>query len=68
MVNATQMTKAFNSKIKEDVNFIKEKVDALESKIISASDHYHTIAGFCNLKKSHALSTKPKNGVKLLHL
>ncbi|MCB0546552.1 MAG: KilA-N domain-containing protein [Phaeodactylibacter sp.] len=41
----------FNTEIRDDVDFIRDRIDELESKIISVDDHYYTIAGYCNLKK-----------------
>lgn len=41
----------FNVEIREDVDFIRDRINELESKIISVDDHYYTIAGYCNLHK-----------------
>ncbi len=41
----------FNTRIQEDVDFIQERIDELEAKILSVDDHYYTIAGYCSLHK-----------------
>ncbi len=50
-VEQLEQQELVNIEIRKDVDFIKEKVEELESKIISVDDHYYTIAGFCNLNK-----------------
>lgn len=40
-----------NQEVKEELDVIAERLDVIESKIISVDDNYYTIAGYCNLKK-----------------
>ena len=40
-----------NEDVREELDKTAERLDELESKIISVDDHYYTIAGYCNLHK-----------------
>lgn len=40
-----------NTDVREELNKTAERLDELESKIISVDENYYTIAGYCNLKK-----------------
>lgn len=40
-----------NEDVREELHKTAQRLDELESKIISVDDHYYTIAGYCNLKK-----------------
>lgn len=40
-----------NEEVLGELNKTAERLDELESKIISVDDHYYTIAGYCNLNK-----------------
>jgi hypothetical protein len=40
-----------NENVKEELDKAAQRLDELESKIISVDDHYYTIAGYCNLHK-----------------
>ena len=40
-----------NENVREELNKTAQRLDELESKIISVDDHYYTIAGYCNLHK-----------------
>ena len=40
-----------NEEVQEELDKTAQRLDDLESKIISVDDHYYTIAGYCNLKK-----------------
>jgi hypothetical protein len=42
-----------NENVKEELDKAAQRLDELESKIISVDDHYYTIAGYCNLHKIH---------------
>jgi len=43
--------KQINENVKEELDKAAQRLDELESKIISVDDHYYTIAGYCNLHK-----------------
>jgi hypothetical protein len=51
IVEQLEQQEQFNVEIREDVNFISDRVDELEAKITSVDDHYYTIAGYCSLHK-----------------
>ncbi len=40
-----------NENVREELDKTAQRLDELESKIISVDDHYYTIAGYCNLHK-----------------
>lgn len=40
-----------NEEVRDDLDKTAQRLEVLESKIISVDDHYYTIAGYCNLKK-----------------
>lgn len=40
-----------NENVREELDKTAQRLDELESKIISVDDHYYTIAGYCNLYK-----------------
>ncbi|MFZ2897603.1 MAG: KilA-N domain-containing protein [Saprospiraceae bacterium] len=40
-----------NEEVRQELEKTAERLDELEAKIISADDHYFTIAGYCSLKK-----------------
>jgi hypothetical protein len=40
-----------NDEVRQELEKTAERLDELEAKIISADDHYYTIAGYCSLKK-----------------
>lgn len=40
-----------NKDMRKELYKTAQRLDKLESKIISVDDHYYTIAGYCNLKK-----------------
>ncbi|WP_232830204.1 hypothetical protein [Lewinella sp. IMCC34191] len=39
----------FNTEIRQDVDFIRDRVDELKAKAMSVDDHYYTVAGYCGL-------------------
>ena len=41
----------FNQVIWDDIDYISERVDELEAKIVSSDENYYTIAGYCSLNK-----------------
>jgi len=41
----------FNEKVKAQLEVTTQRLDDLESKIISTDENYYTIAGYCNLKR-----------------
>lgn len=51
IVEQLEEQEKFNLEIREDVDFIREKVDELAAKITSVDDNYYTIAGYCSLHK-----------------
>ena len=51
IVEQLENQERFNLVIRDDVDFITERLGELEAKIISVDDHYYTIAGYCSLKK-----------------
>ncbi len=51
IVEELEQQEQFNIEIRQDVDFIAERVDELEAKITSTDDHYYTIAGYCALNK-----------------
>lgn len=51
VVDQLEQQEQFNMEIRDDVDFIRDKVAELEAKITSTDEHYYTIAGYCNLKK-----------------
>lgn len=40
-----------NENVREELDKTAQRLDELESKMISVDDHYYTIAGYCNLHK-----------------
>ena len=40
-----------NAEVRVELDKTAERLDELESKIISVDENYYTIAGYCNLKK-----------------
>ncbi len=40
-----------NEEIKQDIDFIANRIDELEAKITSVDKNYYTIAGYCSMKK-----------------
>jgi len=40
-----------NEEVRDELDQTAERLDQLESKIVSVDDHYYTIAGYCNLHK-----------------
>ena len=51
IVAQLEQQEVFNTGIRNDVEFIKDRVDEIEAKITSVDDHYYTIAGYCSLHK-----------------
>ena len=51
VVEQLEEQERFNTSIRQDVDFIAERVEELEAKITSVDDHYYTIAGYCSLIK-----------------
>ncbi len=51
VVKQLEEQERLNTAIRQDVDFITERVEELEAKIISVDDHYYTIAGYCSLIK-----------------
>ncbi len=51
IVEQLEQQEQFNIEIRQDVDFITDRVDELEAKITSTDDHYYTIAGYCALNK-----------------
>ena len=54
-----------NAEVRQDIDFIAERIDELEAKITSVDDHYYTIAGYCSLKKIPCPLDKAKEWGKL---
>ncbi|MCO6475621.1 MAG: KilA-N domain-containing protein [Phaeodactylibacter sp.] len=40
-----------NAEVRQDIDFIAERIDELEAKITSVDENYYTIAGYCLLQK-----------------
>ncbi len=51
VVEQLEEQERFNETIRQDVDFIADRVEELEAKITSVDDHYYTIAGYCTLIK-----------------
>jgi hypothetical protein len=47
-----EQQEVFNTDIRNDVDFIKDRIDEVEAKITTVDDHYYTIAGYCSLHKT----------------
>lgn len=65
VVEQLEQQEQLNEKVQEQLHKTAQRLDELESKIISVDEHYYTIAGYCNLKKFPVPCTWPKNGAKL---
>lgn len=52
IVAQLEQQEVFNHEIRNDVDFIRDRVDETEAKITSVDDHYYTIAGYCGLHKN----------------
>ena len=51
VVEQLEQQEQLNEDVQEQLHKTAQRLDELESKIISVDDHYYTIAGYCNLKK-----------------
>lgn len=51
IVEQLEEQEQFNLEVRQDIDFISERVDELQAKITSVDDHYYTIAGYCSLHK-----------------
>ncbi|PPK83937.1 KilA domain-containing protein [Neolewinella xylanilytica] len=51
IVAQLEQQEVFNTEIRNDVDFIRDRVGEIEAKITSVDDHYYTIAGYCGLHK-----------------
>lgn len=51
IVAQLEQQEVFNTEIRNDVDFIRDRVDDIEAKMTSVDDHYYTIAGYCGLHK-----------------
>ena len=51
VVEQLEQQEQLNENVQEQLHKTAQRLDELESKIISVDDHYYTIAGYCNLKK-----------------
>jgi len=51
IVEQLEQQEQFNIEIRQDVDYIADRVDELEAKITSTDDNYYTIAGYCSLHK-----------------
>jgi len=51
IVEQLEEQEKFNQEVRQDIDFIAERVEELEAKIVSVDDKYYTIAGFCSLTK-----------------
>jgi KilA-N domain len=51
VVEQLEQQEQLNEDVQEKLHRTAQRLDELESKIISVDDHYYTIAGYCNLKK-----------------
>ena len=51
VVEQLEQQEQLNENIQEQLHKTTQRLDELESKIISVDDHYYIIAGYCNLKK-----------------
>jgi hypothetical protein len=51
IVEQLEQQEQFNLEIRQDVDYIADRVDELEAKITSTDDNYYTIAGYCSLNK-----------------
>ena len=40
-----------NVEVRQNIDFIAERIDELEAKITSVDENYYTIAGYCSLQK-----------------
>ena len=65
IVEQLEEQEQFNFDIRQDVNFISDRVDELEAKITSTDENYYTIAGYCNLHKIPCQLHKAKEWGKL---
>jgi hypothetical protein len=51
IVSQLEQQDVFNTEIRQDVDFIRHRVDEIEAKVTSVDDHYYTIAGYCGLHR-----------------
>ena len=51
IVEQLEQQEQFNIEVRQDVDFISERMDELEAKITSTDDNYYTIAEYCSLNK-----------------
>ena len=51
IVAQLEQQEIFNTEIRNDVDFIKDRIDEVEAKVTSVDANYYTIAGYCTLKK-----------------
>lgn len=51
IVAQLEQQEIFNTEIRSDVDFIRERIDEVEAKVTSVDTRYYTIAGYCTLKK-----------------
>ena len=51
IVSQLEQQEVFNTEIRQDVDFIRNRVDEIEAKVTSVDDHYYTIAGYCGLHR-----------------
>ena len=51
IVEQLEEQEQINTEVRQDINFISDRVDDLEAKITSVDDNYYTIAGYCSLHK-----------------
>ncbi|MCB0567465.1 MAG: KilA-N domain-containing protein [Lewinellaceae bacterium] len=65
IVEQLEEQEKINAEVRQDIDFIAERIDELEAKITSVDDHYYTIAGYCSLKKIPCPLDKAKEWGKL---
>lgn len=51
IVEQLEEQEKFNLEVRQDIDFISERIEELEAKITSTDDNYYTIAGYCSLNK-----------------
>lgn len=50
IVAQLEQQEVFNTNIRSDVDFIRDRVDEIEAKVTSVDSRYYSIAGYCTLK------------------
>ena len=51
IVAQLEQQEVFNTVIRTDVDFIRDRVEEIEAKVTSVDSNYYTIAGYCTLNK-----------------